>query len=118
MGVFSWSGLWAVLGMGFMVWAFGTYQAFIPFYIALTLIAFILWYLRDDTYPSPEAEASKEGVRIGTGIFAKLTEPERQLQQQPGLLPPPGPLHPQPLLLQAVHPRRRKPQKAAGQHRR
>ncbi|HIU87781.1 MAG TPA: glucosyltransferase domain-containing protein, partial [Candidatus Avilachnospira avistercoris] len=71
------SRLWAILGMAFMVWAFGTYQAFIPFYIALTLIAFILWYLRDDTYPSPEAEASKEGVRIGTGIFAKLSTPFR-----------------------------------------
>ena len=74
---FRGSGLWAVLCMAFMVWAFGTYQAFIPFYIALTLIAFILWYLRDDTYPSPEAEASKEGVRIGTGIFAKLSTPFR-----------------------------------------
>ncbi len=36
---------WLVLGLGLMIWGFGSYQAMIPFYISLVLGSFLLVYI-------------------------------------------------------------------------
>lgn len=46
--------VWAVLGLGCMVWSFGTYQVLVPFYIAVNVLFYLVDYLygekRDDYF--------------------------------------------------------------------
>lgn len=39
------SPVWGVLSIGFMVWAFATYQVLVPYYISLNAMFFFLYYL-------------------------------------------------------------------------
>lgn len=41
------SKLWGAYSIGFMVWAFATYQVLVPYYICLNAILFFLYYLYD-----------------------------------------------------------------------
>lgn len=50
------SPLWLLPALGFMVWSMGTYQAFPAFYIALTVIAYVIMY---------QAEGKDVGFREG-----------------------------------------------------
>jgi len=50
--------MWAVLALVFMVWAFGSYQAYPPFYIALVLISYMTVFLH-----------RKEGCGLREGLM-------------------------------------------------
>lgn len=53
------SRLWLVPGLLAMVWCFGTYQAFLPFYIAIVLISFLLWYQNEQGKCAKNDEGSR-----------------------------------------------------------
>lgn len=49
--------LWLIPAMGFMIWAFGSYQAYPAFFIALVIMAFVIVYMRNE-----EKSGFKEAV--------------------------------------------------------